>query len=156
MANNYKGGVCKEGDGGKPSLGFSVSAPMKAGHGHFAQEKFLREGHNTVPKRSTPLLTPEAAGVRTAADKLRGNVARQVLRGSTTLARASAADVRAERPVLAAKVDRRQAVKAARASGGDVKAARAAGRQAVAAARTSMNAAGNERTLRRQARKAAY
>ena len=64
------------------------------------------------------------------------------------------AAVRAERPVAAAKVDQRAAVKAARKSGvkGSVKAARKAGRTAVAAARNDPNSARSERRAARPAK----
>lgn len=158
MPNTYKGGNAPGyATSSKPSLGFSVSAPMKAAHGHFAQEKFLRAGHNVTPRPSTPFPAPGTGGRKSMVDRIGGRIARRILTGKSGGAyKATAADVRAERPVLTAKVDRRAAVKAARSSGvaGAVKAARQAGRQALAVARTSSNTAANERRMRRQAQRA--
>lgn len=131
MANMYKGGYCKEGDGGKPSLGFSVSAPMKAAHGHFAQEKFLREGHNTVPgMRPLPTVTGASDGFANLArgsvtaskaiDSVRRRVASQAIRAGGE----TGAAIAAERPVLAARIAARQAGASRKDTRAAVKAAR--------------------------------
>ena len=110
-----------------------------------------------APPLGIPGAVPPPSPLRTAADRMTGRAVRRTLRGAGLAPNPKIAAVRAERPVLAAKFDRRQAVKKARKSGieGAVKAARTAGRENVAAARTSSNAAGNERTMRKQTRKAA-
>lgn len=138
MANTYKGGNCYESAAGKPSLGFGVTEPHRKALGHFAQEKFLREGHNYVPVKEGEggYRTPTAPRV-TGKFKYSGKTAspRQI----TKLAKAGMARAVADAGnlVRGARVQRRANVLAAKAAGdtAGVRAARKAGRADVAAAR---------------------
>jgi hypothetical protein len=139
----------------KPSLGFTPS--KLHGHlGHFTQDRFLRDGHNTSPAPRRKVVGSYAPGVVTVQKRGGGEVRRDVdnlaARTAKRAIRQGNAAVAAERPVLAAKVAARQRMKEARRSGeaGAVKQARQLNRASVRTARTSVDSARHERKARRQ------
>jgi hypothetical protein len=148
MTNTYKGGNCCDGAGGKPSLGFTVSPEHKNALGHFAQEKFLREGHNTGPylpgDKDRGMRPPPVFSAVATRDK-QGMVSKNVDKLGAVRARAAIksgnAAVASERPVLAARI----AAKSAGASRKDTRAA-------VKTARADPNSRRSERKARRGAR----
>lgn len=130
MPNNYRGGSMGPGymTNDKPSLGFTVNEKHRAAFGHFTQERFLRDGHNTMTKsvgglqESSGKVAVQKRGgtVRTRAAKLLSN---RTARKAFKAGGAVGAAVAKARPVLAAKV-------AAKAFGVTGKARRQAVRQA--------------------------
>jgi hypothetical protein len=140
----------------KPSLGFTKGA--NHGYlGHFCKEKYLRDGHNTTPKRSIVMPAPGRRVQASSATHatLRSGVAKTIdalsRRTAKRAIRAGDPNVAAERPVLAAKVARRAAIKSARATGdrAQVLAAKQGGRQMIRAARKDPNSSRSERKARR-------
>ena len=115
---------------------------IKAGHNKYSFGKPGKDDDQKVQVTRGSARKSKTT-VRTI-DKLGGKVAKKAIRQGN-------AEVRKERPVYAAQVDRRAAVKAARKSGekGAVKAARQAGRSAVAAAKKDPNSAISERKAKR-------
>jgi len=125
---------------GGTSLGFKTDENFSY-LGHFKSEKFLREGHNTVPQRSIPMLqSPFGAAPRRTA-QLAGTALDTAGRGMASRAiRSGDMAAAAERPVLAAKL-------AARAAG----LGGAERRALVSSARLDPNSRMMERRARRMA-----
>lgn len=109
--------------------------PAHAHLGRFRQEKFLRKGHNQS------LIGAERLGRRAVRRKL----TRAVRAGETGFAQALAQD----RPVIAARLARKRAVKEARQTGGDVRSVRQTFKSVVKAARQSPESRRGERIARR-------
>lgn len=127
-----------EPDSGPPgvSLGFKTQ-PEHAYLGHFRKEKFLRDGHNQVPRRSRPFPTPGDVAPRGSVIE---TLSRRQVRRAVREGGGVAAAVAAQRPVIAARVLARQeglsrgetraAVRSARQSPESRRSERQAGRQA--------------------------
>jgi len=114
------------------SLGFAVT-PEHSHLGHFAQEKYLRDGHNSVTKNVTGVMSSGKIATKkrggAAVARSIGALSRRTARRAIKAGGATAAAVAAKRPILAAKLEAKAAGTAGKARRSLVRTARVAKRK---------------------------